>query len=470
MAKPTGFMDFPREDPPKRPITERVHDYRELEIPLSAEILYRQAARCMDCGVPHCHNFGCPLGNRIPDWNDMIYRQQWRKALDLLHATNNFPEITGRICPASCETACTLFINREAVCIRHIEFQIAEHGWREGWIQPEPAEHQTGKHVAIVGSGPCGLSAAQQLIRLGHRVTVFEKTDRLGGLLRYGIPDFKLDKKVIDRRTDQMRAEGVVFETGVEAGLDISVKYMQRSFDALLISTGAGRPRDLPIPGRDLKGIHFAMDFLSQQNRLTAGDSIPRRERICAQGKSVVVLGGGDTGADCVGTSLRQGAESVVQIEILPMPPHLRAPWNPWPYWPEILRSSCSHEEGCQRIWGWMTKEFLGNNGEVTALRCIRVHSPNSEGRFDEVAGTEKEYNADLVLLATGFLHLEHGPLVTDVGLALDTRGNVLTDKQLQTSIPGIFAAGDSALGASLVVRAIQQGRLAATSIDQFLA
>ncbi len=470
MGKPTGFMDFSRQDPSKRPVAERLRDYAELEIALAPEEIHHQAARCMDCGVPHCHDYGCPLQNRIPDWNDLVYRGQWRKALDWLHATNNFPEITGRICPAPCETSCTLAINREAVCIRHIEYQIAERGWEEGWIQPEIPEIRTGRQVAVVGSGPCGLSAAQQLARQGHKVTVFEKMDRPGGLLRYGIPDFKLDKKVIDRRIGQMQAEGVLFETGVEAGCDLSVKYLQRTFDALLVSIGAGEPRDLSLPGRNRKGIHFAMDFLTQQNRQVAGDAVPAAEKIEVRGKAVVVLGGGDTGADCVGTSLRQGARQVIQIEILPKPPGERASKNPWPTWPNVLRTSSSHEEGCERQWGWKTTEFLGSDGRVQAIRCIQVGNPDAEGRFPEIPGTEREFPADLVLLAAGYLHAEHGPLVTGSELDLDSRGNVRVNSGFQTSVPGIFAAGDTVTGASLVVRVMYQGRMAAAAIDRYLS
>ena len=349
MAKPTGFMEYDREDPAHRPVTERIRDYREIDELLPEEGIYRQAVRCMDCGIPFCHAYGCPVKNRIPDWNDMVYRKNWRKALDLLHATCNLPEITGRVCPAPCETACTLAINLPAVTIRHLELQIVEHGWREEWIRPEPAGFSTGKRVAVVGSGPAGLPAAQQLARSGHDVVVFEKSDRIGGLLRYGIPDFKLEKWVIDRRLDQMRAEGVVFETGVNAGVDVSAAYLLRSFDAIVLAAGATAARDLPVPGRDLKGIHFAMEFLTQQNRRNAGDAIPDGQEISAAGKHVVVIGGGDTGSDCIGTSRRQGAASITQIELLPKPPEDRLPTNPWPTWPVVLRTSSSQEEGCER-------------------------------------------------------------------------------------------------------------------------
>lgn len=469
MAKPTGFMEYPRVTPSKRPVAERIKDFREIEKELSPEEMKQQAARCMDCGVPHCHSCGCPLGNIIPEWNDLVYRDQWRKALDWLHATNNFPEITGRICPAPCEASCTLSIHQEPVCIRQIELQIVERGWKEGWIQPEPADYQSGKQIAIIGSGPSGLSAAQQLVRLGHQVTVFEKADRLGGLLRYGIPDFKMEKSILDRRLDQMRAEGVLFETGVDAGRDLSMKYLQRTFHAILLAMGSAVPRDIGIPGRELKGIHFAMDFLTQQNRKVAGDGIPSQEILSPAGKSVVVLGGGDTGSDCVGTSLRLGAQSVTQIEILPKPPVERSPLNPWPYWPNIMRTSSSQEEGCQRHWALMTKEFLGASGQVKEIRCVEVQ-PGSNGGFQEIPDTERRIPADFVLISAGFLHVEHGPLVREANIALDPRGSIQVNGQFHTAVPGVFAAGDGVTGASLVVRAIQQGRQAAAAIQGYLA
>jgi len=360
MGKETGFLLHLRQDPDKRPVAERILDYREIELPLPAHALETQATRCMDCGIPFCHAYGCPVRNLIPDFNTMIYRKQWRRALDLLHATNNLPEVTGRVCPAPCEAACTLGINQPSVAIKQIELQIIERGFERGWVEPQPPAVRTGKKVAIIGSGPTGLAAAQQLRRAGHEVVLFEKADRLGGILRYGIPDFKLEKWVIDRRLDQMRAEGVAFETGVDAGADLSVRYLRRTFDAVLIAAGARQPRDLAVPGRDLDGIHFAMTFLTQQNRRNAGEIIPPDDAITAQGKRVVVLGGGDTGADCVGTARRQGALSITQIELLPEPPKDRAPDNPWPTWPRILRSSSSHEEGCTRLWSIGTQEFLG--------------------------------------------------------------------------------------------------------------
>ena len=456
-----------------RPVTERVGDYREIEELLPEEGIYRQAVRCMDCGIPFCHAYGCPVKNRIPDWNDMVYRKNWRKALDLLHATCNLPEITGRVCPAPCEAACTLAINLPAVTIRHLELQIVEHGWREEWIRPEPAGFSTGKRVAVVGSGPAGLPAAQQLARSGHEVVVFEKSDRVGGLLRYGIPDFKLEKWVIDRRLDQMRAEGVVFETGVNAGVDVSAAYLRRSFDAIVLAAGATAARDLPVPGRDLKGVHFAMEFLTQQNRRNAGDTIPEGEEISAAGKHVVVIGGGDTGSDCIGTSRRQGAASITQIELLPKPPEDRLPTNPWPTWPVILRTSSSQEEGCERMWSVQTKAFLGEQGGVRKLSCVELDwtEPDAAGRrsFQEIPGSAFELRADLVLLAMGFVHVEHGPLVRDLGVATDGRGNLVADGNCMTNVPGVFGAGDAVIGASLVVRAIDLGRLAAAGADRYL-
>jgi NAD(P)H-dependent glutamate synthase small subunit len=427
----------------------------------------------MDCGIPYCHTFGCPLRNLIPDWNDAVYKKQWRRALDLLHATNNLPEVTGRVCPAPCEPACTLSINQPAVTIKHIELEIIEHGWERGWVQPEPAPRKTGRKVAVIGSGPTGLAAAQQLARAGHEVVVFEKADRPGGILRYGIPDFKLEKSVIDRRLEQMRAEGVVFETGVEAGTDLSPRYLRRTFDALLIAAGARVPRDLKIPGRDLRGIHFAMPFLAQQNRRNAGAVIPPEESITAKDKNVVVLGGGDTGADCIGTARRQGAKEIYQLELLPKPPRERALDNPWPTWPLILRSSTSHEEGCARLWSVNTKEFIGESGAVRGLRCVKIEwsEPDEIGRrqFKEVPGSEFEFKADLVLLALGFTRVEHGPLLSEFGLATDDRGNLKVDAGFMTTCPGVFAAGDSVMGASLVVRAIDLGRQAAAAISRYL-
>ena len=470
MGSTTGFLKYEREEPPKRPVEERIKDFRELEKRLPPERLKRQAARCMDCGIPYCHAFGCPLGNLIPDFNDMVYRDHWEIALELLHDRNNFPEITGRVCPAPCEAACTLSINQSPVTIRNIELEIAERGWEQGWIHPEKSSYRTGKKVAVVGSGPAGLAAAQQLARAGHEVIVFEKDNAVGGLLRYGIPDFKLEKWVIDRRIEQIKSEGVVFETGVDAGLDISARYMKRSFDAILITTGARVPRDINIPGRNLNGIHFALDFLKQQNIINSGGTIPPEARITATGKNVVVIGGGDTGSDCVGTSRRQGAKQITQIELLPKPPEVRSETNPWPTWPKIMRTSSSQEEGCNRLWSILTKEFIGEKNKVEKLRCVKLEWEDSKTpKFREVPDSEFEIKAELVLLATGFIHTEHGPLVKDMGIKLDTRGNIVVDSSFMTSQPGIFAAGDSVLGPSLVVKAINHGRLAARGVDQYL-
>jgi len=474
VVKPTGFLEYPQESPPYRQVEERIRDYREVETFLPRDRLEIQAARCMDCGIPYCHAFGCPVKNRIPDWNDMVHRKQWRKALSLLHSTCNLPEITGRVCPAPCEPACTLSINLPPVTIRHIELQIVERGWEEGWIRPEPATWKTGRRVGVVGSGPAGLAAAQQLARKGHEVVVFERAGRVGGLLRYGIPDFKLEKWVIDRRLEQMRAEEVIFETGVNVGTDVTVRYLQNTLDATLIATGATVPRDLPVPGRNLPGVHFAMDFLTQQNMVIGGEDVSGKQRITAEGKRVVVIGGGDTGSDCVGTSRRQGAAEIHQLELLPRPPEERFVHNPWPTWPIIMRTSSSQEEGCTRLWSVSTKEFLGDEDGVKTLRCVKIEwsEPDENGRstFREIPGSEFEIAADLVLLAMGFVHVEHGPLVNDFGLARDDRGNLVVDSDLMTSTPGVFAAGDSMVGASLVVRAIDYGRIAAEGVNRYLA
>jgi NAD(P)H-dependent glutamate synthase small subunit len=473
MGKFTGFITYSRQEAPKRPVDERIQDHREFVDPLTASELEIQAARCMDCGIPFCHIHGCPVKNLIPDWNDMVYKKKWRRALDRLHATNNLPEITGRVCPAPCEPACTLAINQPAVTIKQIELQIVEHGWEQGWIEPEPPHTKTGKKVAIVGSGPAGLAAAQQLARGGHEVVLFERSDRLGGLLRYGIPEFKLEKWVIDRRIEQMIEEGIVFETGVEAGVDISGRYMRRTFDAILLTTGAGVPRDLEVPGRELGGIHFAMEFLVQQNRRNEGEILSREKEILATGKNVVVVGGGDTGSDCIGTARRQGAREIVQIEILSKPPAQRRPDNPWPTWPQTLSVSSSQEEGCKRLWDVATKAFVGREGSVQSLRCVRVEwsKPDEAGRrtLREIPGSDFELEAELVLLAMGFLHLEHGPLVRELELETDDRGNLRVDGSFMTPVPGVFAAGDSVTGASLVVGSIDSGRLAAAAIDSYL-
>ncbi|NQT26465.1 glutamate synthase subunit beta [candidate division KSB1 bacterium] len=473
MAKPTGFIEYSRKDPHKRKVSERIKDYNEIEQFLPLELFIEQAARCMDCGVPSCHSYGCPVVNRIPDWNDMIYHGHWQRALDLLHSTNNFPEVTGRICPAPCETACTLGINDSPVTIRHIELQIIERGFQEGWVHPQISEKKTGKRVAIVGSGPAGLAAAQQLARAGHDVTVFEKDDRIGGLLRYGIPDFKMEKHILSRRLDQMRAEGVRFETEVNVGYDISPRFLRRSFETIMITAGATVPRDLDVLGRDLNGIHFAMDFLTQQNKIVSGDSLSTDDLINAKGKDVVVIGGGDTGSDCVGTSNRQGAKSITQIEILSKPLESRDPENPWPEWPNIMRSTTSHEEGCERKWSVLTKSFNGVDGQVQSLECVDIEwsHPDETGRrsFKEIPGSEFKLKADLILLATGFVHVKHGPLIKKFDLKLDGRGNIQIDSNYMTNAEGVFAAGDSVTGASLVVRAIAQGRKAAEGLNYYL-
>ena len=473
MGNPTGFTQFPRVDIDHRPIRERVRDWREVDMPLESDELNRQAARCMDCGVPYCHACGCPVKNRIPEFNDLVYRQRWREAVENLHSTNNFPEITGRICPAPCETACTLAINDRAVNIKHIEYQIAERGWREGWIKPLRPARKTERRVAVVGSGPAGLAAAQQLIRMGHDVTLYEKDDRLGGLLRYGIPDFKLEKRILDRRITQMAAEGVRFEPGVAVGEEVTADQLRGQYDAVCLCMGAGAPRQLAIPGADAANVHLAMDFLTQQNRRVSGDRVPRSGpgAIYAEKKHVVVIGGGDTGSDCVGTSIRQGAASVSQFEILPCPPENYNPETPWPLWSRILRTSSSHEEGCQRRWSVLTKSVEVEDGAAVRLNACEVEwaqEPNG-WQMREVPGTEFSVPATLVLLAMGFLHVQHKGVVEQFGLKLDRRGNISVHRYM-SSLPGVFAAGDSMVGASLVVHAINHGRQAAAQIDKWLA
>ena len=473
MGKPTGFLEYRRQPPPKRPVDERIRDYHEVEEALPPSELQHQAARCMDCGIPYCHASGCPLANRVPEFNDLVYRGRWRQALDILHACNNFPEITGRICPATCEAACTLSINADPVTIRQIELQVIERGWQEGWIEPQTSPQKTGKAVAIIGSGPAGLAAAQQLARRGHDVVLFEKADRVGGILRYGIPDFKLEKHVIDRRLTQLCAEGVEVRAGVDVGTDVSADDLRRDFHASCLTIGSRVPRDLEAPGRELAGVHFAMDFLTQQNRRNAGEVIPLDERITAEGKSEVVIGGGDTGADCVGTARRQGAKRITQIELLPKPPEERHPDNPWPDWPIILRTSSSHEEGCERLWSIQTKAFLGDGHRVQALRCVRLQwgEPDASGRrsFKEIPGTEFELEAELVLLALGFLRVERGELVAALELESDLRGALIVGPDFMTPRRGVFAAGDCVSGASLVVRAIGLGRQMAEAVGRFL-
>jgi glutamate synthase (NADPH/NADH) small chain len=469
MGELTGFLKLHRIDPPRRPVERRVRDWREMYEPLPEQTLRDQGARCMDCGVPFCQgDTGCPVQNLIPEWNDLVYRGRWQEALIALHATNNFPEFTGRLCPAPCEGACVLGLIDDPVSIKSIEQAMADRGFAEGWIAPLPPVRATGRRFAVVGSGPAGLAAAQQLRRAGHAVTLFEKADRIGGLLRYGIPDFKLEKRVLDRRLLQLEAEGVVFRTGVEVGRDLPTEALLRDFDAVCLTGGAEAPRDLPIPGRELAGVHFAMEYLIQQNRRGAGDVVAAPEAIDAKGKRVVVIGGGDTGSDCVGTAHRQGATEVVQLELLPQPPAERAVSTPWPYWPMKLRTSHAHEEGGVREWSVMTTRLSGENGRVQRLHAVRVQ-PRAGGGFDEVPGTEFTLDADLVVLAMGFTGPAPSPLLDELGVERDARGAVVTDSSHQTSVPGVFAAGDVHRGASLIVWAIREGRDAATGIGEYL-
>ena len=470
MGKITGFMEITRQDPQSLPPAERIRSYHEFTLPMPDQEVSRQGARCMDCGIPFCQT-GCPVNNIIPDWNDLVYRGYWKDALETLHSTNNFPEFTGRICPAPCEAACVLNINNDPVTIKNIEHAIVDKGWEEGWITPQLAPQKTGKRVAVVGSGPAGLAAAQQLARAGHQVVLFEKNDRIGGLLRYGIPDFKMEKQLIDRRMQQMRAEGVDFRTGQHVGVTLPAQSLLAEFDAILLTGGSEHPRDLPVPGRELDGIHFAMSFLPQQNRRNAGDSVPNQ--ILATGKHVVVIGGGDTGSDCVGTSIRQGAASVTQFELMPRPPEKENKPLVWPNYPLKLRTSSSQEEGCNRDWSVATKAFKGSGGRVESLSAIRLEwKKDAQGQqaMSEVPGSEFEIKADLVLLAMGYLHPVHAGLLEQLGVTLDNRGNVLANtEQYQTSMPKVFSAGDMRRGQSLVVWAIREGRQAARAVDEFL-
>jgi glutamate synthase (NADPH) small chain len=462
MGKITGFQEYARETAQRRPVAERVEDYFEIYQPFPEEKLRTQGARCMDCGVPFCHT-GCPINNIIPDWNDLAYRGRWRDAIRRLHATNNFPEITGRICPAPCEASCVLGINEPPVAIKEIEKSIVERAFREGWIEPEPPAERTGKRVAVVGSGPAGLAAAAQLNRAGHTVVLFEKADRLGGLLRYGIPDFKLEKSVLDRRLDVMAAEGIEFRANAHVGVNVSIEELRKEFNAILLSGGAEHPRDLRVPGRELRGVHFAMEFLPQQNYRVAGDPLDAASEILAAGKRVIIIGGGDTGADCLGTSHRQKALSIDQLEIMPKPPESRSPQTPWPLWPLQLRVESSHEEGGTRHWGVATTSLSGTAGRVEKLHAVKV---GPAPKFEPITGTEFTLDADLVLLAMGFTGPVKNGMVEQLGVALDARGNVATDENYMTSVPGVFAAGDMRRGQSLVVWAIGEGRKAAAAID----
>ncbi|MEE9492874.1 MAG: glutamate synthase subunit beta [Gammaproteobacteria bacterium] len=475
MGKPTGFLEFEKQDRVYGPVEERIKDYHEFVIALSDDEVKTQGARCMDCGIPFCHQ-GCPVNNIIPDWNDLVYHDNWERASEILHSTNNFPEFTGRVCPAPCEASCTLNIDDNPVSIKTIECAIVDKAWENGWLKPNLPAQKTGKNVAVVGSGPAGLACAQQLARAGHTVTLFEKNDRIGGLMRYGIPDFKLEKNIIDRRMEQMTAEGVSFKPGTHIGVDIKASQLLKDFDAISLTGGSEHPRDLPVPGRELDGAHFAMEFLPQQNKRVAGDSVADNISITAQDKHVIVIGGGDTGSDCIGTSIRQGAASVTQIEIMPRPPESENKALTWPDWPNKLRTSSSQEEGAMRDWSVATKEIVGKNGKVTLIRCIRVEwSKDDKGAWNmqEIEGSEFELKADLILLAMGFVHPVHEGILDDLKLEYDARGNVKGETEgsdaYTTSIDRVFSAGDMRRGQSLIVWAIREGRQCAHAIDTYL-
>jgi glutamate synthase (NADPH/NADH) small chain len=470
MGKVTGFLEIKRKKWPTRPVAERLRDWKEVYLPFPPDELKKQAARCMDCGIPFCHQ-GCPLGNIIPDWNDLVYRDHWRDAIDRLHATNNFPEFTGRLCPAPCEGSCVLGINDDPVTIKAVEVTIIDRAFAEGWVGPEPPAVRTGKQVAVVGSGPAGLAAAEQLNRAGHRVTLLERSDRIGGLRRYGIPEFKMEKRVLDRRLALMEKAGVVFRPNADVGRRPTVAELRREFDAIVLACGAGAPRDLPVPGRELSGIHYAMEYLTLSNRRCEGDQISDERFISAQGKRVVIIGGGDTGADCLGTVHRQGATSVHQFELLPRPPDDRAADNPWPQWPYIFRTSSAHEEGGERVYAVSTQRFTGEGGRVTQLHAITVEMVRANGRLDfkPVPGTEFTLDVDLVLLAMGFVGPEKAGPIEELGLQLTERGNVARDTNWMTSTPGVFTCGDMQRGQSLIVWAIAEGRSCAAGVDRYL-
>jgi glutamate synthase (NADPH) small chain len=470
MGPRTGFLEHTRHTAHKRPVAERIADYREVYLPLPVQVLRDQGSRCMDCGVAFCHH-GCPLGNLIPEWNELVHRDDWKAAVERLHATNNFPEFTGRLCPAPCEPACVLAINDDPVAIKQIEQSIIDRAFEEGWIRPEPPAHRTGKRVAVVGSGPAGLAAAQQLNRAGHRVTVFERSDRVGGLLRYGIPDFKMEKWVIDRRIDLLEAEGITFETGYDIGSDVTAQQLRERFDAVVLAVGADRPRDIDVPGRELQGIHFAMDYLVQQNRRVAGDRVTARPEISGQGRKVIIIGGGDTGADCLGNVIRERCTDVQQLYIYAQPPDTRPEGNPWPQWPLILRTYPAHDEGGSREFALMVTGFEGENGAVRGVRAARVEARRDDGHrtFVPAAGDVVHLDADLVLIAIGYEGATRSTLLDELPVAFDNAGNIGVDESFACATRGLFAAGDATRGASLIVWAIADGRAAARSCDAYL-